>query len=191
MREHDWRAKIRGSGVANAVIIVITVLAIGAAWFVMRQPADDSAVVEEKMSDAVPGVGEQAPDFTVMSVDGEEIALTELAGRPVWLVFMATWCSGCRSEMPDVQATHAAAGDDGVQVVVVFVNEGSDVIDPYSQRLGLTMARVPDASGSLSSAYGVAGLPTHFFLDANGVVGFTRSGVLSASQIEEALATVR
>ena len=40
-----------------------------------------------------------------------EMSLAQMQGKPVWLVFMATWCTGCRTEMPDVQgaiATHAS-----------------------------------------------------------------------------------
>ncbi len=46
--------------------------------------------------------------------------------------------------MPDVQAAHEAAGDDG-DVVAVYVGEASNVVQPYVDRLGLTFSQVPDS----------------------------------------------
>lgn len=190
MPDRDWRAGLRGSGLGNVVVILITVVAIALAWFVIRpDPAND--VTDVRLSEGAPKVGEQAPDFTTQSVTGEEVSLSGLSGRPVWLLFMATWCSGCRAEMPDVQKAHEVAGDDGVQVVVVFAGEGTDTVVPYSERLGLTMTRVTDAGSRLADAYGVSAMPVHFFLDADGVVRFVNVGSMSAARIEEALETVR
>ena len=190
--EPAWRAKLRGSWLGNLVVIGVTALAIGIGWWVMRPDPAENQVSDVEVAGVQPAPrpGEDAPGFTATSLAGDEVSLDALGGRGVWLVFMATWCSACRAEMPDVQAAHEAAGPDGVKVIAVFVGEGAAVIGPYANRLGLTMPQVPDVATDLSAAYGVQGVPAHYFVDAAGVVQHSWVGVLSPTQIDQALAKI-
>lgn len=189
--EPAWRARVRGSAVGNLVVIGVTALAVAiGAWLVMRpDPADSVSAVEVTGAAVAPRVGQQAPEFRATSLAGDEFSLTELRGRPVWLVFMATWCAGCRAETPDVQAAHEAAGD-SIAVVAIYVGENTAAVSPYAERLGLTFTQLPDPRTTISAAYGVLGVPAHFFIDAAGVVQQTQVGVLSPSQIDAAIAKV-
>ena len=193
----DWRARVRGSRFGSVIVLGITTLAVLlGVWLVMRPDASEDAAaavsqVEVQGVASAPRVGEVAPGFVATALDGSEVSLDALRGRPVWLVFVATWCSGCRAEMPDVQAAHEAAGPQGVQVVAVYVGEGPSVVGGYVDRLGLTFTQVPDPQTKLAAAYGVMGVPAHFFIDASGVVRHTWVGVLSPTQMDEAITTSR
>ena len=191
--EPAWRAKLRGSWLGNLVVIGVTALAIGIGWWVMRPDPAENQVSDVEVAGVQPApqVGEAAPGFTATATNGEEVSLDALSGRPVWLVFMATWCSACRAEMPDVPAASEAAGPDGVEVIAIFVGEGASVIGPYANRLGLTMTQVPDVATDLSAAYGVMGVPAHYFIDGDGIVQHTWVGVLSPTQMDEAITTSR
>ena len=192
----DWRARVRGSRFGSVIVLGITTLAVLlGVWLVMRPDASEDAAaavsqVEVQGVASAPRVGEVAPGFVATALDGSEVSLDALRGRPVWLVFVATWCSGCRAEMPDVQAAHEAGGPQGVQVVAVYVGEGPSVVGGYVDRLGLTFTQVPDPQTKLAAAYGVMGVPAHFFIDASGVVRHTWVGVLSPTQMDEAITTV-
>lgn len=191
--EPKWRAKVRGSRLGNVLVLLVTALAVlVGAWLVTPRAADDDAGEVSRVDVAgaatQPRVGEPAPGFSATTLTGDEVSLDELRGRPVWLVFVATWCSGCRAEMPDVQAAHEAADADGVQVVAVYVGEPASTVGPYADRLGLTFTQVPDAQSRLAAAYGVLGVPAHFFIDSAGVVQETRVGVLSPTQMVQAIA---
>jgi thiol-disulfide isomerase/thioredoxin len=41
-----------------------------------------------------------APNFTLQSVHGDRISLSSYRGRVVLLDFWATWCTGCKVEIP-------------------------------------------------------------------------------------------
>ncbi len=190
--EPGWRARVRGSRVGNLVVLGITALAVLiGAWLVMGggDDTDDTAAVSKvdvQSASAAPVVGQQAPGFAAMTTDGGQVSLDDLRGRPVWLVFMATWCTACRAEAPDVQAFHKQAGDE-VEVIAVYVGESESVVGPYVERLGLTFPQVPDPQTSLAAAYGVLGIPAHYFIGPDGVVRETRIGMLSPDQIDEVI----
>lgn len=194
MAEAGWRARVRGSRVGNLVVLGITALAVLiGAWLVMggSDDGEDAAVAVSKVdvqsAGAAPVVGEPAPGFTATTLDGAQISLDQLRGRPVWLVFMATWCTACRAEIPDVQAFHQQAGDD-VEIIAVYVGESDSVVQPYVERLGLSFTQLPDPQTSLASAYGVLGVPAHYFVGPDGLLRETRVGMLSPDQIDEAVA---
>lgn len=189
--EQDWPAQVRRSRFGSLIVLLVTVLAVGiGAWLVMRPGTGEISQVDVQDALAAPRVGDRAPDFTATTLEGGEVSLEAMRGRPVWLVFMATWCSGCRAETPDVQAAHEQAGDDGVQVVAIYVGESSTVVGQYAERLGLTFTQVPDPQTQLSAAYGVMGVPAHYFIDSSGIVQQTRVGALSFQQISEAIGAI-
>ncbi len=195
----DWRARVRGSRLGNLAVLGVTALAVLlGVWLVMRPGvaatdganeagSGDVSQVEVRGLAAAPRVGDPAPAFVATALDGSEVSLDALRGRPVWLVFVATWCSGCRAEMPDVQAAHEAAGVAGVQVVAIYVGERPSEVAPYVDRLGLTFSQLPDPQTKLAASYGVMGVPAHFFIDADGVLRQTRVGILSPHQMTEAI----
>ena len=131
-----------------------------------------------------PAVGSAAPDFSAKTVDGETISLGSLRGKPVWLTFGASWCADCRAEAPDLQATYAAFRNRGLQVVGVFVREDAAAVAGYADRAGLTFPLVADPVTRIASRYRARGIPTHFFIDADGVVRGIRLGGLEPAEME-------
>lgn len=195
--EPAWRARLRSSTFGQTAVVLVAAFAIAiAAWWVVkpaeqeRSQATGEAIsqVEVEGVQQPPRVGEQAPSFTATDIDGQPVSLEALRGKPVWLVFMATWCTGCRTEIPDVQA--AAKATPGVQVVVVYVGENPTGVGDYSRRVGNDFPEIADQSQQISATYGIMGVPSHHFIDAEGVVRQTHVGVLSPTAMTESLAHV-
>src|SRR6516162_9852320 len=46
--------------------------------------------------------GKKAPDFTLTSADGKEVALRDFTGRKVFLVFTQSGCSPCKAIIPEL-----------------------------------------------------------------------------------------
>lgn len=176
------------------VIAIVAAIVLGGGWWmtrpVMTGGVDGNyATVQVDGAAVAPKIGSVAPDFTATTTDGTTITLSQLRGKPVWLNFGATWCAPCRVEAPDIQAAHVAQ-ERGIQIVAVYLGEDKAAIDPFAASLGLTYHHVPDPKKALASAWGVNGIPVHWFIDADGVIRSTQVGILGPDRITELLAEV-
>ena len=194
-KEPAWRAKLRSSNFGQAAVVLVTAFAIAvAAWWVVKPEEQDRvragteavSQVEVAGVQQPPAAGDSAPGSTATDIDGTPISLEGLRGKPVWLVFMATWCTGCRTEIPDIQGVVASRGD-AVRVVVIYVGESRNTVSDYSKRVGNDFPEVVDQDQQISAAYGIMGVPTHYFIDAGGVVRQRHVGVLSPDAMTQAI----
>lgn len=196
-QEPAWRARLRQSSFGQVAVLLVAAFAIAiATWWVVGPDEDEdraqAAAVSRVEVDGVataPVVGDTAPAFTATDLNSQPVDLQALRGKPVWVMFVATWCTGCRTEMPDVQAAAAKHGED-IEVIAIYVGESATTVKPYSERVGLTFTQVADHSNDVAAAYGVMGVPAHYFIDANGVIRHTQVGLLSPAQMEERITAV-
>src|SRR5215203_2950684 len=154
----------------------VTLLIVGPFWlWTSRLPV--SALPVELSAE--PAVGRRAPNFTLTTVTGETVQLTEVRGKPVVINFWATWCGPCQREMP---ALEDAAQRFGGDVVFLGVDEGEplDVVEKYLEELGVTFAVPLDSDMSVGDRYQVAGMPTTFFVDAEGIIRHLWVGEMNA-----------
>ena len=66
-----------------------------------------------------------APDFTLQTIQGKTIRLSDFRGRPVVLNFWATWCGPCKIEMPWFVDFQKQYGPAGVQFLGVAMDDAS------------------------------------------------------------------
>jgi cytochrome c biogenesis protein CcmG/thiol:disulfide interchange protein DsbE len=139
-------------------------------------------------------IGQRAPDFVgrngdqevrLTDLDGREVRLSDFAGKPVWVVFWATWCPPCQQETPDIRSAFEANRDAGLVVLAIDVQEPAGTIREYAQRYGLTYTIGVDAYAAIMRAYRVFGLPTHYFIDRQGVIRDRYFGPLTRDQMEQ------
>ena len=171
------------------VLVVTTAVILGGLWFVKGGGSDDGVTQVTLTGDvaaAPPKVGETAADFAAVDIIDTPVSLADLRGQPVWLVFGATWCADCRSEAADIEAVQQALGDQAA-IVGIYIEEDQATVQDYAQRLGLTYTQVPDPATTLGSAYRVMGIPTHYFIAADGTIAKIRVGALSTSTAKAAL----
>ncbi len=114
-------------------------------------------------------VGQQAPDFTLQTPTGEQFNLHAQRGKPVFLNFWATWCGPCIVEMPDMQRLQNTMAD-SIQIVGIDLRESRSTVLRFVIRYGYTWTFVLDTTGDVSTTYEVTGIPTSYFIDANGVI---------------------
>ncbi len=130
--------------------------------------------------------GDVAPDFEVSSLDCKRVRLSDFRGRPVLLNFWATWCVPCKQELPLIQQTLKDRASDGLAVVAVDNAESYTSESRFIQKLGLDLTVFGyDPRGDVYTRYQLLGLPTSFFIDANGVITSVVRGALTESQITD------
>ena len=144
-------------------------------------PPEDTAPPEDTGdSEEVPVY--PAPDFTFYHLDGSEAKLSDYFGKPMVLNFWSSNCGPCRSEMPDFQRAYEELGD-AVNFVMVNVTDGYwDTVDSASSYVaeeGFTFPVFYDTDNHAAYTYGITGLPTTFFLSAEGNLVAGRSGAMS------------
>lgn len=176
--------------VLRSVLIVVTVIAVslGGFWWLNRPATGGSGqsvtAIDVPGAGVAPTLGQPAPDFTAATTDGSTVTLSELRGRPVWITFGASWCAPCRVEAPDIQHAYAS-GQGDIQVVSVYLGEDAAAARGFATSLGLTFTHVPDPERQLAAAWGVNGIPVHWFIDADGVLREHRVGILGPERIRE------
>ena len=113
-------------------------------------------------------VGDAAPDFELMSLDGKSVRLSQFRGKPVLLSIGATWCPDCRIEAPLLQEIH----ENHPKLVVVLVDskESPEVVQNFANEFGLTHPILLDRDGAVMSLYEVFAIPTELFIDADGII---------------------
>lgn len=137
-------------------------------------------------SGPAPRIGEPAPEFEVLGLDGETFRLSDFRGQPVWINFWATWCPPCRSEMtPDMQAVYEANQEEGLVVIGLSIAESADTVRDYVERVGVTYTIGLDQDTAIAATYRIVGIPTHFFIDRDGIVRELRIGSMSRGTMEK------
>jgi len=176
------RKGFTSSPLGTAVVLLATTAVILAGlWLVKGRGGGDDVTQVQLTGDvaaAAPKIGEPAASFEATDINGDAISSADLRGQPVWLIFGATWCTDCRNEALEIEAVQQTLGDQA-HIVAIYVGEDLATVQGYAERLGLTSTQVPDPDTVLGSAYRVMGIPTHYFLDADGTIAEIKVGSLT------------
>ena len=140
-------------------------------------------------SASVVSVGEPAPDFTLVDLDGNQVSLSDFRGETVFINFWATWCAPCRAEMPEMEAVYQEYKDKGLVVIGVDIRETKEQVLQYIQEGGYSWIFVLDATGEVTTNYRVTGIPTSFFIDREGIIQAVNVGAMTKRAMETNLAT--
>ncbi|MBM3181739.1 MAG: TlpA family protein disulfide reductase [Chloroflexi bacterium] len=151
-------------------ILMLVSLAAGVLWTVVSRVP--SAVDAPLSTSPSPREGFLAPDFTLDTLDGTKVTLSELRGKIVLINLWATWCPPCRAEMPALENAYKQYKDSGVVVLGLNVtNQDSEKdIPPFVDEFGLTFPILLDRDGSVSALYQLKGLPTTYFVNREGII---------------------
>jgi len=154
-------------GIAASVVVVAMVLPhLPEAWKEIHK----AFTAQRRGGDTTfdPWQGVLAPDFSVTTLDGKTIKLSELKGRRVVLDFWATWCPPCVKEIPHfIRLRNETATDE--LVIVGISSEDAATLKAFVKKKGVNYAIA--SADDLPSPYSdVTGIPTTFFIDRQGVI---------------------
>lgn len=113
---------------------------------------------------------QQAPQFTLLDGDGNEVSLADYAGKPLILHFWATWCPYCERLQPGLESLYQDFSTDGLEILAISFSESEDV-DPQQvlQDRGISFKTAIEGD-EVAARYGVLGTPTTFFITRSGAV---------------------
>jgi thiol-disulfide isomerase/thioredoxin len=134
------------------------------------------------------GVGEPAPDWTLMDEEGEAHRLADYRGKLVVLDFWATWCGPCVQGMPGMQSLHEKYRARGVEIIGINAWEESNAA-AYMKEKGYTY-RLLLKGDTVAEAYRANALPTIYVIGIDGRIiyrGTSTGPAVLAALIDQAL----
>ena len=129
-----------------------------------------------------------APDFTLQSLDGKNVRLSDLRGKAVLLNFWATWCGPCKIETPWLVEMQDKYGAQGLQVVGVAMDDsGKDEIAKFAKDMGMNYPVLLGKEAVGDDYGGVPALPESFFISRDGKIVDKIIGLRGKAEIEDSI----
>jgi len=164
-------------------LVVVAVVAAGMLYFGFH-------MARRQGPSQTPGTGRvtDAPDFTLETLEGRSLRLSDLRGKAVLLNFWATWCGPCKIEMPWFVELQNEYGPQGLQVVGVAMDDSSkEDIAKFAKDMGVNYP-VLLGKEAVGDAYGgVPALPESFFISRDGKIVDKILGLEGKADIEDAV----
>ena len=136
-------------------------------------------------------VGKEAPDFTLQSMDGKEVKLSDYKGKKVYLKFWASWCGPCKKSMPELMEL-AAKQDRDFEILTVIAPgiQGEKTVEQFPQWFqDQGYKDIPvlyDTKATTFQAYQIRSIPTEYLIDSQGKIGKIQFGAISNADAEAA-----
>jgi peroxiredoxin len=130
----------------------------------------------------------EAPNFTLQTIDGKKVSLSEFRGKPVMLTFWSINCPGCVSQIPSLQAFYVARPNKTVELLAIDVGDNPIAVNQFVSDNNLTFPILLDPGQKVAQAYGIPGVPVTFFIDYHGLAQAYKLGPFqSQDEIEKAI----
>lgn len=130
------------------------------------------------------------PDFYVLDKNEKAVHLSDFFGKPIILNFWATWCGLCKAELPDFEEMYKVYGN-RIQFLMVDMTDGTQETMAgaklFVDAQGYTFPVYFDVSASAATAYGVASIPTTFFINEKGELVTYAVGRLNAETLQKGI----
>ncbi|MBM3142832.1 MAG: TlpA family protein disulfide reductase [Chloroflexi bacterium] len=135
----------------------------------VEEQAPDVPEITEVGAKAGSEIGKIAPDFTLQTLDGKSVALSDFRGKMVMLVFWVMECKECIRELPHIQAFFDRKISDSLVVLTVNVANSMTDVEEFVSKNKYTFPVLLDLDAEVCIKYR-HGAPTTFFIDANGTI---------------------
>ena len=137
-----------------------------------RQDSPGPTVTDQETGSTL----QEAPDFTLTTLDGTPMRLKDLRGKVVFLNLWATWCPPCREELPTMVRFYQEYRDRGVEILAVSEDTDPRAVRKMVARQGLTFPVLMDENKRVYGLYRATGVPETHLIDKAGKVRASQLG---------------
>jgi len=128
------------------------------------QSPDTASANPDAASQAAQSKFKPAPDFTLVSIKGDTIKLSDYKGKVVILDFWATWCPPCKEEIPHFKSLFAEKSGAGLVIIGIVVNDDVSEVKKFVSKNGVNYP-VAMSTPEVEKAYGgINAIPTTFII---------------------------
>ena len=131
--------------------------------------------------------GREAPDFSLESLDGGTVQLSDNRGLVVMVDFWASWCPSCRQEAAHLVELYDEYRPRGVEFIGVAIWDYPDDLRTYVDDFGINYPNALDRKGTVAIDYGVVATPEKFFIDREGNIARKFIGPTSPDLLRQQL----
>ncbi|ALC81164.1 MULTISPECIES: redoxin family protein [Bacillus] len=132
--------------------------------------------------------GNEAPDFTLQTLDGKAVSLSDYKGKKVFLNFWATWCKPCIEEMPDLETLQNKSEEEVAVLAVNFTSseKNSAAVRNFAEKHNITFPVLLDEKG-INARYEIISYPTTFLINEEGIITEIKLGSMTLKEMEQKL----
>ena len=171
-------------------ILVVGLAGAGAGWLFTETVLKDEPPSPPFRDTAPPAselIGQAMPDFSLGSTTGEIVTAGDFDGQVILINFWATWCAPCRAEMPMLSDLHERLSGRGFQVVGIAlddVQQARDFIEELQIQYPVMVGGTDVMAVSVAYGNRTGVLPYSVLVDRQGIIRWTRLGILELSELD-------
>lgn len=171
------------------VIPFVIVLGFAAVSFTVFSRGGEAVVSSSTKANTLQSAAQEpvgknlAPDFSLPTLDGGTITLSEYRGKkPVILDFWASWCPNCRRNMPKLNDLYVAYKD-RMEVIGVNLAESENIVRKFIAGGNISFPIVLDAYGTVARLYKMNYTNVHVLINKDGNLVKVLPGDISESDV--------
>jgi len=139
----------------------------------------------------VAAVGDEAPNFILKDMNGQEYKLSDYKGKGVFVNFWGTYCEPCKDEMPYINNQYKQYKNQGVEVLAINVGETDLAIKSFADEYQLSFPIVIDRKGDVQQAYRINPLPATFLINPEGEIVKYHTGPMDEQMVKEFMEMIK
>ncbi len=170
------------------VLALLTVAAASMVVWAIMTPLQVRHVSATSAKKAAVGlqVGEKAPNFALVASNGSQLHLSDFLGQPVVILFSATGCSSCETQVSDAQLVYAAQSraHHTFTLLGIDLSDTSANIMHYNTQIQSAYPVSLSQPTHIGTLYQITGIPTSVFIDRTGVIRAVVEGEMGQTLLQ-------